>query len=961
MTASSQRHTVSSESTRSRKQREGHEADFPEPTRTGISNHALSHALHGGTPLDPRVRVEMEARFGEHLGDVRVHNDASAHRNAAELGAKAYTVGNDITFGMERYAPHLSEGKRLLAHELAHVIQQRRGGALPKLDARESHESSADQAADAAVSGSGPVSVAGATGVGVACDKDEDEEKEKRQSQANMIVVTQRPTPEPKLDLPVNVINDSRKGKGTLAESNVPFALYSGPDWNHLGGGEETKSSRTSLARETPWGMTAGLDFLVENRKTGRLVIGEQKAVDKGTFENATAITTNLEKNVAQAQAKLQQKIDNGEVHPEEVAHVQEVIAKLEATGKALKNRELLPEGVIFELTNLSGEGKNIGKGHLDLLTEKYGDKPGYAEHLLGRTFVRDPQLAKEKGRDTAGKHGTNSDPDVVPAKELLTPDAKDEIARREAGKSKKEWEQDKKGKKAADDKANREAREAEKKQNRNQRVADEKKAKATASQEGERVRKETLQKLKEERALKNEPEPTTKRKRQQADNKLESEAKKAGREAKKKSFDDFKEQRKQDDASEKAKRQADESARKQQRDAEKQANAQREAQKDQAAREKKEAIKNAKEAGGPKNPEQLKEMNNEARRQYESERRNAKISKAAHYTNQAAAGLRAYDSYEEERKQGKGWFESGVSAGKTYLGNTNPVLGAYEMAQQRQKKDETGEQYYGNDAIDAWLGTIGETGAGYIVPGKAWDQIINAGVNLADAADDHMNRDRDPNDQAAKKASLRTGADLLGELTPSRMFSTVAGGGLRAWYDLDRASKGDFKAVDKFGEDAVRGKLGSIIQPWAMAGDFVGNLGSDDVGTALEKTVKKTEGTTLKKIGDASGDAMYELGQSKEAKSGKYGTPVQGISMMLGMTSDMIAGKSFEKALNDAADAGKGSIADTVGSALGDAAFVTVEKSKELITEEIPAAKKKVSEAIDEGRDRLSKWWNSI
>jgi hypothetical protein len=155
---------------------------------------------------------------------------------------------------------------------------------------------------------------------------------------------------------------------------------------------------------------------------------------------------------------------------------------------------------------------------------------------------------------------------------------------------------------------------------------------------------------------------------------------------------------------------------------------------------------------------------------------------------------------------------------------------------------------------------------------------------------------------------------------------------------------------VDKFAEDAVKGKLGAIIQPWAMAADFAGNLGSDDVGTALEKTVKKTEGTTLKKLGDASGDAMYELGQSAEAKSGQYGTSVQGISMMLGMTSDMIAGQSFEKALEKAAEAGKGSWADTAGSALGDAAFDTVEKGKEILDEDLPAAKQ-----------RLKTWWKNL
>ena len=53
-------------------------------------------------------------------------------------------------------------------------------------------------------------------------------------------------------------------------------------------------------------------------------------------------------------------------------------------------------------------------------------------------------------------------------------------------------------------------------------------------------------------------------------------------------------------------------------------------------------------------------------------------------------------------------------------------------------------------------------------------------------------------------------------------------------------------------------------------------------------RSSKKTEGTTLKKVGDASGDALYELGQSKKAKSGKYGPAVQGISATLGVARDL-------------------------------------------------------------------------
>jgi Domain of unknown function (DUF4157) len=137
------------------------------------SNRAVSNTVSGGIPLDPRVRGEMEARFGTHFENVRIHDDDEAHRHAAELGSKAYTVGSDIVFGGDRYAPHTAEGKRLLAHELAHVVQQRRGGDMPGEGSEPALESDASAAADAFAAGATQVAVEGASSPGVMHDKDD--------------------------------------------------------------------------------------------------------------------------------------------------------------------------------------------------------------------------------------------------------------------------------------------------------------------------------------------------------------------------------------------------------------------------------------------------------------------------------------------------------------------------------------------------------------------------------------------------------------------------------------------------------------------------------------------------------------------------------------------------------------------------------------------------------------------
>jgi hypothetical protein len=77
-----------------------------------------------GRPLDAETRSFMEPRFGVGLGGVRVHTDARAAESARAVDAVAYTVGRDVVFAEGRYQPGSPEGRRLLAHELTHVVQQ---------------------------------------------------------------------------------------------------------------------------------------------------------------------------------------------------------------------------------------------------------------------------------------------------------------------------------------------------------------------------------------------------------------------------------------------------------------------------------------------------------------------------------------------------------------------------------------------------------------------------------------------------------------------------------------------------------------------------------------------------------------------------------------------------------------------------------------------------------------------
>ncbi|MEO8577440.1 MAG: DUF4157 domain-containing protein, partial [Gemmatimonadales bacterium] len=85
-----------------------------------------------GRPLDAEIRSFMEPRFGKDFSQVRVHTDANSAESAKAVDAQAYTFGRHVVFGPGRYVPATNEGRSLLAHELAHVIQQEKAPALQR-------------------------------------------------------------------------------------------------------------------------------------------------------------------------------------------------------------------------------------------------------------------------------------------------------------------------------------------------------------------------------------------------------------------------------------------------------------------------------------------------------------------------------------------------------------------------------------------------------------------------------------------------------------------------------------------------------------------------------------------------------------------------------------------------------------------------------------------------------------
>jgi Domain of unknown function (DUF4157) len=120
----------------------------------------------GGSSFDSSTKEFMESRFGYDFSKVRIHFNEKAARSANSINSLAYTIGNDIVFAAGQYQPHTTEGKRLIAHELTHVVQRSpcgkhsnsirhgRNDVIEKYDAKNTSRAASVRQISASMSGS---------------------------------------------------------------------------------------------------------------------------------------------------------------------------------------------------------------------------------------------------------------------------------------------------------------------------------------------------------------------------------------------------------------------------------------------------------------------------------------------------------------------------------------------------------------------------------------------------------------------------------------------------------------------------------------------------------------------------------------------------------------------------------------------------------------------------------------
>lgn len=158
----------------------GHEEEERSPVRDVVGS-------GGGSPLDPGARSFLEGRMGADFSDVRIHTGARADESARSINAQAYTVGTDVVFRSGAYEPDSPSGRHVLAHELAHVMQQKAGpvsgtpapGGISISHPSDAFEQAAERSAAQAMTGPATAQTMPAGGDAIAVQRAaEDEEEE---------------------------------------------------------------------------------------------------------------------------------------------------------------------------------------------------------------------------------------------------------------------------------------------------------------------------------------------------------------------------------------------------------------------------------------------------------------------------------------------------------------------------------------------------------------------------------------------------------------------------------------------------------------------------------------------------------------------------------------------------------------------------------------------------------------
>ncbi|MGZ8694102.1 MAG: eCIS core domain-containing protein [Gaiellaceae bacterium] len=157
-----------------------------------------------GSPLDAQTLDAMEGALGQDFSSVRVHTGAKADESARSVRARAYTTGENVVFAAGNYQPATESGQKTLAHELTHVVQQRKGpvegtpvgGGVQVSDPADRFEREADRVGDAVITGAQSENSRGAAASASAVQRQASPEDEMQEDAVQLLALQRQASSE---------------------------------------------------------------------------------------------------------------------------------------------------------------------------------------------------------------------------------------------------------------------------------------------------------------------------------------------------------------------------------------------------------------------------------------------------------------------------------------------------------------------------------------------------------------------------------------------------------------------------------------------------------------------------------------------------------------------------------------------------------------------------------------------
>jgi Domain of unknown function (DUF4157) len=288
-------------------------------------------------------------------------------------------------------------------------------------------------------------------------------------------------------------------------------------------------------------------------------------------------------------------------------------------------------------------------------------------------------------------------------------------------------------------------------------------------------------------------------------------------------------------------------------------------------------------------------------------------------------------------------WLEAGDRAGVTLAANLRGgtpahlinALNSFERARQS-----------GQGVDEALVTAVGQVGGAELAQRIAKPSAAGLAVEGVNTAAQLLG--------APEAVTLTTSGAT--ELVPQQVIGRTLTSGARSWYAISKALvTGDAKALDNLVTDFKKGGAGPWIQGYAQWVDIGVNVASGDSFTkALDKAAAAGKGSWADKAGGGLGEAFADLGENEKALRGDYTPVVQGWAQLSRIGSEMVRGKSFTEAVEVAGGLGKGGLLEKVGSAIGDKAYDAVEKTTEIVNEDLPKMKAAVTHKVAQLRDEM-------